>query len=112
MIFLNDERSRSKLSTPTISISFFDTNLKVLWSNYPEILSFFMSLPFLKIFQFSSELFNNSSLLWLDPEGEVRRVFLQDGDTVVMRGHCQGEGYRVGFGECVGTVLPALDLSF
>ena len=50
--------------------------------------------------------------LWLDAEGAVRRVFLKDGDTVVMRGHCQGEGYRVGFGECVGTVLPALDLSF
>ena len=64
MIFLNDERSRSKLSTTTIYISFFDTNLKVLWSNFPEILSFFMSLPFLKILQFSSELFNNSSILF------------------------------------------------
>jgi hypothetical protein len=64
MIFLNDERSRSKLSTTTIYISFFDTNLKVLWSNFPEILSFFMSLPFLKILQFTSELFNNSSLLF------------------------------------------------
>ncbi|XP_075063591.1 fumarylacetoacetase [Mixophyes fleayi] len=35
------------------------------------------------------------------------RTFLRDGDTVVMRGYCQGEGYRVGFGECSGTVQPA-----
>ncbi len=43
------------------------------------------------------------------PNGEVRK-FLQDRDTVVMRGYCQGNGYRVGFGECVGQVLPALKL--
>jgi fumarylacetoacetase len=24
-----------------------------------------------------------------------------------MRGWCQGEGYRVGFGEVEGTILPA-----
>ena len=24
-----------------------------------------------------------------------------------MSGHCQGNGYRVGFGECRGVVLPA-----
>jgi hypothetical protein len=34
----------------------------------------------------------------------------QDGDTVTMVGYCQGEGYRVGFGSCVGKVLPALPL--
>ena len=37
-----------------------------------------------------------------------QRTFLQDGDTLVLRGTCQREGYRrIGFGECVGTVLPA-----
>ena len=36
-----------------------------------------------------------------------QRTFLEDGDTVSMTGWCQGEGYRVGFGEVVGTVLPA-----
>ena len=41
------------------------------------------------------------------PDGEVRR-FLEDGDTVSMTGWCQGAGYRVGFGEVAGTVLPAL----
>jgi fumarylacetoacetase len=40
------------------------------------------------------------------PNGTERK-FLQDGDTVVMRGHCQGDGYRVGFGEVRGTILPA-----
>ncbi|XP_056427521.1 fumarylacetoacetase [Hyla sarda] len=34
------------------------------------------------------------------------RTFLRDGDTVVLRGYCQGEGYRVGFGECSGTIEP------
>ena len=32
----------------------------------------------------------------------------QDNDTVIMTGYCQGEGYRVGFGRCVGPVLPAV----
>ena len=41
------------------------------------------------------------------PNGE-QRVFLEDGDTVALRGWCQREGaVRIGFGECVGTVLPA-----
>ena len=41
------------------------------------------------------------------PQGE-QRVFLEDGDTVTLRGWCQREGAaRIGFGECVGTVLPA-----
>lgn len=45
-----------------------------------------------------------------DKEGTVKRVFLKDGDTVTMKGHCQADGYRVGFGECTGTVLPAASL--
>lgn len=40
--------------------------------------------------------------------GGETRTFLQDGDTVRLTGWCQGEhGPRIGFGECVGTVLPA-----
>jgi fumarylacetoacetase len=39
-------------------------------------------------------------------EGE-QRSFLQDGDRVVMTGWCQGDGYRIGFGEVSGLVLPA-----
>ena len=40
------------------------------------------------------------------PNNETRK-FLQDGDTVVMKGYCQGDGYRVGFGEVTGKILPA-----
>lgn len=42
------------------------------------------------------------------PTGEARR-FLQDGDEVIFRGHCEREGFRrIGFGECRGIVTPAL----
>ena len=40
------------------------------------------------------------------PNGETR-VFLQDGDRVTMTGWCQGDGYRIGFGDVTGRVLPA-----
>ncbi|TXT34460.1 MAG: fumarylacetoacetase [Comamonadaceae bacterium] len=41
------------------------------------------------------------------PQGETRS-FLSDGDTVILRGYCQAEGFRrIGFGECRGTVLSA-----
>ena len=41
--------------------------------------------------------------------GGKQRTFLDDGDTVVLRGRCQRNGYRdIGFGECRATVLPAL----
>ncbi|HVZ45839.1 MAG TPA: fumarylacetoacetase [Ramlibacter sp.] len=37
------------------------------------------------------------------------RGFLQDGDAVTLRGWCEAPGRaRIGFGECRGTVLPAL----
>lgn len=36
------------------------------------------------------------------------RKFLDDGDTVIMRGHCEKAGLRIGFGEVAGTVLPAI----
>ena len=35
------------------------------------------------------------------------RTFLEDGDEVTLRGWCQGNGYRVGFGEVTGAILPA-----
>jgi fumarylacetoacetase len=38
--------------------------------------------------------------------GETRS-FIEDGDTMILRGHAQGDGYRVGFGECRGTILPS-----
>jgi fumarylacetoacetase len=36
------------------------------------------------------------------------RTFLEDGDTITLTGCCQGDGYRIGFGEATGTILPAL----
>lgn len=43
------------------------------------------------------------------PNGETR-TFLDDGDTVVIRGWCRKDGTaRIGFGECVGTVLAAIN---
>lgn len=42
------------------------------------------------------------------PGGE-ERVFLSDGDKLTMNGFCKGSGYTIGFGEAVGTILPALD---
>ena len=38
------------------------------------------------------------------------RSFLEDGDTLTLRGHAQGSGHRIGFGDCTGTILPAHDL--
>lgn len=36
------------------------------------------------------------------------RKFLQDGDTVIMRGYCEKDGIRIGFGEVRSTILPAI----
>lgn len=38
-------------------------------------------------------------------DGE-ERAFLEDGDTIVMRGSATGDGLRIGFGEVRGTILP------
>ena len=36
------------------------------------------------------------------------RTFLEDGDNITLTGYCQADGFRVGFGECSGLILPAL----
>lgn len=42
--------------------------------------------------------------------GGVERKFLEDGDTVTLRGVCgTEEDGLVGFGECVGRILPAAE---
>ena len=38
-----------------------------------------------------------------------QRNWLEDGDQVTITGWCQGDGYRVGFGEVTGRILPALE---
>ena len=42
--------------------------------------------------------------------GSETRTFLQDGDSVTMRGFCQGAGYKIGFGEVRGKILHAKNL--
>ncbi len=37
-----------------------------------------------------------------------QRSFLEDGDTLVLRGHAAGQGYRIGFGTCAGRLVAAL----
>lgn len=32
------------------------------------------------------------------------RKFINNGDTVIMRGYCQNNGVRIGFGECTGKI--------
>jgi len=41
------------------------------------------------------------------PNGQ-KRNFMEDGDTMVLRGYCEKDGIRVGFGEVSGTVLPPI----
>lgn len=40
-------------------------------------------------------------------DGKTQRSFLEDGDLVTMRGWCQGDTYRIGFGAVQGRVLAA-----
>lgn len=41
------------------------------------------------------------------PDGS-KRVFLQDGDTVILRGYAQKDSVRVGFGELYNKILPSI----
>ncbi len=41
------------------------------------------------------------------PDGTERK-FILDGDSVIFRGYCEKNGIRVGFGELVTKVLPAI----
>ena len=58
---------------------------------------------------------NRGSLLELSWGGKepfalddgTTRSFVEDGDTLTLRGGASGDGYRIGFGECSGQVLPA-----
>ncbi|MCB0475646.1 MAG: fumarylacetoacetate hydrolase family protein, partial [Flavobacteriaceae bacterium] len=56
------------------------------------------------------------SLLELTWKGErplaltdgTSRTFVEDGDTVTLRGYCEKDHVRIGFGECSGKILPSL----
>ncbi|KAJ2846309.1 hypothetical protein GGI22_006285 [Coemansia erecta] len=48
----------------------------------------------------------------LGDSGLVRK-FIEDGDVIRLSGFCQtSDGQRVGFGKCVGQILPAKSLDF
>ena len=62
---------------------------------------------------------NRGSLLELSWGGKDRfetasgtRSFIEDGDTLTLHGAAQGDGYQIGFGDCAGTLLPALENPF
>lgn len=38
----------------------------------------------------------------------TQRKFLLDGDQVILSGSCENKDIKIGFGDCKGTVLPAL----
>jgi len=39
--------------------------------------------------------------------GETRG-FIEDGDKLTLRGNARGDGFTIGFGDCTGTILPAV----
>lgn len=41
------------------------------------------------------------------PDGGERK-FIEDNDTVIIKGFAARDGVRIGFGECVGKILPAI----
>lgn len=42
------------------------------------------------------------------PDGS-ERTFIEDGDTVIMRGHSEKDGVRIGFGECIGKIVSSFN---
>ncbi len=40
--------------------------------------------------------------------GETR-TFIEDGDTLTLRGAAKGDGFQIGFGDCTGKILPAVN---
>lgn len=45
------------------------------------------------------------------PDGSIRR-FIEDGDRLGLHGVALGDGFQLGFGDCMGTVVAALDDPF
>ncbi len=43
------------------------------------------------------------------PDGTERK-FINDNDTVILKGHCKNQEVRIGFGECRSKLLPAIEL--
>lgn len=41
----------------------------------------------------------------LELKNGMKRTFLEDGDTVILRGYAEKDGVRIGFGECKGKII-------
>jgi fumarylacetoacetase len=54
------------------------------------------------------ELTRNGTLPFKLPDGS-ERSFVKDHDTIILRGHAEKNGLRIGFGEASVTILPAVD---
>jgi len=39
------------------------------------------------------------------------RTFLNDGDNLILRGYCENNNGRIGFGKCTGKILPPITLN-
>ena len=48
----------------------------------------------------------------LKMNGGSERKFINDNDTVIIRGFCQKDNLRIGFGEVSSKLLPAVELKF
>jgi fumarylacetoacetase len=35
---------------------------------------------------------------------ETERTFIKNSDTIILRGYCQNDEVRIGFGECKGKI--------
>lgn len=40
-------------------------------------------------------------------DNKLQRAFLEDGDTLAIKGYCEKDGIRVGFGEVSGKIVPS-----
>ncbi|MBT8270487.1 MAG: fumarylacetoacetate hydrolase family protein, partial [Bacteroidia bacterium] len=40
---------------------------------------------------------------------QTERTFIQDNDTVIMRGYCENDGVHIGFGEVRTELLPVFN---
>ena len=44
----------------------------------------------------------------LEIDNGLTRSFLEDGDSIDITGYARGNGYKIGFGSCFGTIVEAL----
>ena len=47
---------------------------------------------------------NGTKAIALGESGETR-TFIQDGDSIIIRGFADGGSYRIGFGSCEGKII-------